>query len=59
MSYSTPQGEIAIDGIHSRALSNAIGERLQDSLDTTMAMPPHLVSLLKQMSLSDVPVVTR
>ncbi len=59
MTYFTLQSDNLIEGVNNRALSKAIGERLQDSLDKNMAMPPHLVSLLKQMRLSDVSDATR
>jgi hypothetical protein len=59
MTYSTSEGDPAIEGTNSLALRMAIGERLQDSLDQRMALPPQLASLLKQMRLSEVPVHTR
>ncbi len=59
MTHSLPRDDITIDSINSQALSKAIGERLQDSLGKSTAMPPHLGSLLKQMRLSDVPLATR
>jgi hypothetical protein len=60
MTYFVPQGDIRIDAVHSLALRKAIGERFQVSLDQRrIAMPPHLLSLVKQMRLSEMPIDTQ
>ena len=56
MTYSASQGDHRIDCANSLALRNAIGEGFQVSLDQKgVEMPLHLVSLLKRLSLSELP----
>lgn len=59
MTHSIPLSGTTIDRANSVALRVAIGERLQDSLDESMALPPFMASLLQQMRLSEVPVDPR
>jgi hypothetical protein len=54
MTYSAPQGEVQISGLHGAAIRKEIGERLLTCLDQELIETPHLVMLVKR--LRDEPV---
>lgn len=55
MTYFSIKSENAIARVNNQALSNAIGERLRVSFDKQQTeISPHLMSLLKQLRLSEV-----
>ena len=55
MTYSAPQGEVQISGLHGAAIYKEIGERLRACRDQELVKTPsHLVMLVKR--LRDEPV---
>jgi hypothetical protein len=49
MTYSAPQDEVQLSGLHGAAIRKEIGEQLRACRDQELTETPHLVMLVKRL----------